>query len=85
MAHRGDRIRYTIMFENEVVIDGRVQVPIRFFLNGRKIITQEGEDHFFIDFNKPLFPYICMTDGGSALAKVRIKHGTHNDNERPPP
>ena len=60
-----------------MVIDGKFQVPVLFFLNGKKIITQEGEDQFFIDFNKPLFPYISMTDGGSVLAKVRIKNGTH--------
>ena len=73
MASRGDRILCTVMFEDEKVNDGKV--PVSFFLNGRKIITKKGEDRFFVDsrHDRPLHPYIGMTDGCSALAKVRSK------------
>ena len=72
MARRGDRIRCTVMFGNEQLKDGIVQVPVMFSLNGRKIVTKEEEDQVFMDYDKPLYPYIGMTDGCSVLAKVRI-------------
>ena len=75
LASRGDRIRCTVMFENEKKRDGKKQVPVSLCLNGRKIITKEGEDQFLVDCDRPLYPYICMTDGCSVLAKVRIKNG----------
>ena len=76
MARRGDRIRCTVMFKNERVEEGQKQVPVLFSLNGRKMITQKGEEReegeFFLDSDKPLYPYICMTPGCSVLAKVRL-------------
>ena len=72
-ASRGDRILCAIMFKNKRVNDGKV--PVSFFLNGRKIITKEGDDQFFVDSDRPLHPCIVMTDGCSALAKVRSKNG----------
>lgn len=72
MARQGDRIRCTVMFENEKVSDGKNQVSVYFSLNGRKITTEEGEDQFFVDFDKPLYPYVCMSGGCSVLAKVRV-------------
>ena len=84
MARRGDRIRCTVMFENEKVNDGKKLVPVMFTLNGRKIITQEGEegkdgeDQFFIESDKPFYPYVAMSHGGSVLAKVRVKNGTQD-------
>lgn len=75
VAFRGDRIRCTVMFESAQERDGKVQVPIFFTLNGRKIIIRDGDDQVFMDMDsdKPLYPYIGMTDGCSVLAKVRIK------------
>lgn len=73
MASRGDQIRCTFFFEKMKVKDGKKQVPASFFLNGRKIVTEEGEDKFFMDSDKALYPYVCMNDGSSAWAKVRIK------------
>ena len=72
MASRGDRIRCTIIFENEEMNDGKIQVPVSLLLNGRKMITKEGEDQFFMDSDRPLYPYVCITNGCSVLAKVRI-------------
>ena len=73
MASRGDRICCTLNFGNEIINDGNKQVPVSFFLNGKKMITKEGEDQFFMDSDKPLYPYIGMTNGCSAWAKVSVK------------
>lgn len=78
VASRGDRIRCTVLFEDEKEIeDGKKRVPICFTLNGRRIrikrTKQHNEtDHVFMDYDhdKPLYPYIGMTDGCSVLAKV---------------
>ena len=70
MARRGDRIRCTVMFENKREKSGKVQVPVVFSLNGKKVVIQDGEGQFFVDDDKPLFPYVGMTDGSSVLAKV---------------
>lgn len=78
MASRGDRIRCTVMFEEEEEKeDGKKQVPICFTLNGRRILIKrtrqhEETDRVFMDYDhdKPLYPYIGMTDGCSVLAKV---------------
>lgn len=66
MAHRGDVIGCTVMFEMEQ--SGRV--PVVFTLNGRQI-TQEKiyYDNFHPDI--PLFPYIGMGKKGiQVLARV---------------
>ena len=78
MASRGDRIRCTVMFEDEEEIeDGKKRVPICFTLNGKMILIkrtkqQRETDRVFMDYehDKHLYPYIGMTDGGSVLAKV---------------
>ena len=70
VAVRGDRIRCTVMFENAQERDGKIQVPIFFTLNGKKIIIRDGGEQVFMDSDKPLYPYIGMTDGCSVLAKV---------------
>ena len=70
MARRGDRIRCTVMFDNKQEKSGKVQVPVFFTLNGRKIIIKGGESQIFMDYEEPLFPYIGMTDGSRVLAKV---------------
>ena len=75
MARVGDRIRCSVMFENEQVINGKVQFPVSFFMNGRKIITKEEKDHFFVDADKALYPYIGIIGGASVAAKVRIRNG----------
>lgn len=80
VASRGDRIRCTVMFEEEEEKeDGKKQVPICFTLNGRRILIKrtkqhEETDRVFMDYDhdKPLYPYIGMTDGCSVLAKVSL-------------
>ena len=69
MARRGDRIRCTVLFEEEP--DEDAKIPVFFTLNGRKIVLQSGESRFLMDFKKPLFPFIGMTKGSSVLTKVR--------------
>ena len=73
------------MFEGKRERDGKGQVPVFFTVNGKKIIVQdedENEDenrvkdedersHFYLDCGNPLFPYVCLTEGCSVLAKVR--------------
>ena len=76
MAGPGHRIRCKVMFENEKVVDGKKKVPIVFILNEKKIVTKEGEDQFFVDSDRPLYPYIGMTNGCGAWATVRVKYGT---------
>lgn len=79
-AFRGDRIRCTVMFgEGKKAKDGKTQVPICFTLNGRKILikatsAKEEDDRVFMDYDsdKPLHPYIGMTEGCSVVAKVNI-------------
>ena len=70
VAVRGDRIRCTVMFENAQERDGKVQVPIFFTLNGKKMIIRDGGEQVFMDSDRLLYPYIGMTDGCSVLAKV---------------
>ena len=77
VASRGDRIRCTVMFEDvKEKEDGKKQVPICFILNGKRILIKKtGETaRVFMDYDhdKPLYPYIAMSDGGSVLAKVSI-------------
>ncbi|KAJ7379860.1 hypothetical protein OS493_012612 [Desmophyllum pertusum] len=68
VARRGDRIRCTVMIENKREIDGKV--PVVFTLNGKKIIMENGEEQIFMDADKPLYPFIAMTDGCIALVKM---------------
>lgn len=72
MGSRGDQIRCTVLIDNEKVNVGKKEVPVLFFLNGKKIVTEQGEYHFLLNSDKPLHPYVGMTDGCSVLAKVRI-------------
>ena len=73
MARRGDRIGCTVLFEERRDADGKI--PVFFTLNGSEIILESGESPgkslIFMDFEKPLFPFICMTVGSRVLAKVR--------------
>ena len=73
MGCRGDRIRCTLLFKKAIVVGGKLKIPVSFSLNGRKIITEEGREQFFMDFSEPLYPYVAMLHGGSALAKVRTR------------
>ena len=76
MARRGDRIRCTVMLdqrEKKRESDGRALVPVLFTLNGRIIQIMDTENaEFFMDPEKPLYPFIAMTSGCGVLAKVRI-------------
>ena len=62
------------MFEKTRELNEKVQVPVLFTLNGRKIIiSDEEEPEIYIDWDidKPLYPYISMNYGSSVVAKVR--------------
>lgn len=80
VASRGDRIRCTVILEDvKEKEDGKKQVPICFFFNGKRILIkctkqQEETDRVFMDYDHdvPLYPYIGMTEGCSVLAKVSI-------------
>ena len=63
-------MRCTVMFEKKEERFGRDQVPVYFTLNG-KIISHFSQSLFYTDCDKPLFPFISMTEGSSVLAKVR--------------
>ena len=73
MARRGDRIGCTVLFDKSRDADGKI--PVFFTLNGSEIILESGESRgesfIFMDFTKPLFPFIGMTVGSRVLAKVR--------------
>ena len=74
VALRGDRIRCTVLFEKEQEKDGKVQVPVLFTLNGRKMMIRDGKDpEIYMDSDKPLYPFVTMNDGSSVVAKVRTR------------
>lgn len=72
-------IRCTVMFGNERERDGKVQVPVEFSVNGRRIVPIEGANEPYIDYShdKPLYPYIAFKQPNSVLAKVKIMVTTH--------
>lgn len=74
VALRGDRVLCTVMFEKKRERNEKVQVPVVFTLNGRKIIIRDDEEpEIYIDWdiNKPLYPYVSMNYGSSVVAKVK--------------
>ena len=78
VALRGDRVLCTVMFEKKRERKGKLQVPVLFTLNGRKIIiSDEEEPEIYIDWDvdKPLYPYVSMNYGSSVVAKVRPQMG----------
>ena len=73
VTRRGDVIRCTVMFGDEQERDGKLQVPVVFTVNGRRIIpVGEETDEIYIDYipDKPLYPYIAFKHPNSVLAKV---------------
>ena len=70
-GRQADRIRCTVMFEKKQERDGKVQVPVFFTLNGKMTTVRDEKSHFYMDCDKPLFPFIGMTRDSSVLAKVR--------------
>lgn len=84
LAFRGDQIRCTVMFEEKQVKRGKTQVPVCFTLNGRKMLIkrtrqQEETDRVLMDYDKPLYPYIGMTDGCSVLAKMCSRENAEHE------
>ena len=78
VAFRGDRVLCTVMFEKKRERNGKLQVPVLFTLNGKKIIiSEEEEPEIYIDWDvdKPLYPYVSMNSGSSVVAKVRPQWG----------
>lgn len=72
VTRRGDVIRCTVMFGNERERDGKVQVPVEFSVNGRRIMPTEGANEPYIDYShdKPLYPYIAFKQPNTVLAKM---------------
>lgn len=62
------------MFELEHEVDGKVQVPVLFSLNGIRIGLEDDIAHVHIECRqkKPLYPYIGFEGQNSVLAKVKI-------------
>ena len=72
-ARRGDVIRCTILFGNEVeTVFGEVQVPVVFTVNGSRIVP-EGDQTIRIEYSpdRKLYPYIAFNYENSVLAKVK--------------
>ena len=71
IALRGDVIRCTVMFEKEQEIDGKIQVPVVFSVNGSRIVPEDKHPSF-IEYSedRPLFPYVSFEKENSVLAKV---------------
>lgn len=81
VALRGDRVLCTVMFEKKRERNEKVQVPVVFTLNGRKIIIRDDEEpEIYIDWDidKPLYPYVSMNYGSSVVAKVKWGGGGGN-------
>ena len=71
VALRGDVIRCTVVFDKEQEIDGKIQVPVVFSVNGSRIIPEDKLPSF-IEYreDRPLFPYVSFEKESSVLAKV---------------
>ena len=71
VALRGDVIRCTVLFDKEQEIDGKIQVPVVFSVNGSRIVPEDKLSSF-IEYreDRPLFPYVSFEKENSVLAKV---------------
>ena len=71
VALRGDVIRCTVLFDKEQEIDGKIQVPVVFSVNGSRIVPEDKLPSF-IEYreDRPLFPYLSFEKENSVLAKV---------------
>lgn len=71
VAVRGDVIRCTVVFEKEQEVDGKVQVPVVFSVNGSRIVPIDKHPSF-IEYSedRPLFPYVAFYKENRVLAKV---------------
>ena len=66
-------IRCSVVFEDKQERNGKVQVPVVFTVNGRRIMAVGETDETYIDFatDRPLYPYIAFKHPNSVLAKVK--------------
>ena len=71
VALRGDVIRCTVLFDKEQEIEGKIQVPVVFSVNGSRIVPEDKLPSF-IEYreDRPLFPYVSFEKENSVLAKV---------------
>lgn len=71
VALRGNVIRCTVLFEKEQEVDGKIQVPVVFSVNGGRIDPIDKHQSF-IEYSKdrPLFPYVAFYKENRVLAKV---------------
>ena len=73
-SKRGDVIRCTVMFEEKQEVDGKIQVPVVFSVNGSRIVPEDNNPSF-IEYSeeRALFPYVAFGNADSnVLAKVQI-------------
>ena len=73
-SKRGDVIRCTVMFEEKQEVDGKIQVPVVFSVNGSRIVPEDNNPSF-IEYSeeRALFPYVAFGNADSnVLAKVHI-------------
>ena len=59
------------MFEHEEERDGKLQIPVRFTVNGIRIQSQGGQRFIKSKPDDPLYPFIGFCNESSALAKVK--------------
>ena len=79
-VRRGDVLRCTVMFEDTQEIDGKVEVPVVFTVNGSRVVSEGGQANIEYNPDRPLYPQIGFYCENSVLAKVRkrspaIRHG----------
>ena len=62
------------MFEEKQEVDGKIQVPVVFSVNGSRIVPEDNNPSF-IEYSeeRALFPYVAFGNADSnVLAKVHI-------------
>ena len=67
-------IRCTVLFEEKQYKDGKFQVPVVFYENGRKVIPQDKVTYIEYEQSKLLYPYVAFRYANTVLAKVRISY-----------
>ena len=72
-ARRGDVIRCTVLFENAQEIEGKIQVPVVYSVNGSRIVPEDKKPSL-IEYSddRPLFPFVGFDKENSVLAKVLL-------------
>ena len=62
------------MFEDKLVIEGQIRIPVVFSVNGTKIIPEDKKPSYIeYSMDRPLFPYLAFQYENSVLAKVNYR------------